>query len=299
MRIVVALGGNALLRRGEVMSAENQRANVRVAAAALAPLVADHELVVSHGNGPQVGLLALQAQAYTDVEAYPLDILGAQTEGMIGYLIEQELGNRLPFEKSLATVLTMTEVDPADPAFDDPTKFVGPVYDEPIGGAWRPRRAGRSSRTTYFLPGGRLAPAAAGVRDRADRDAHRGRLRRDLHRRRRDPDGVPARHPHAGGRRGRGGQGPRLRRPRAAAERRPVRDGHRRRRRVPGLGDAEGASQVAEISTAELRATPSRRGRWDSGRWRLRSSSRRRPGRSRRSGRWRTSAGSWLDGGTW
>jgi carbamate kinase len=131
MRIVVALGGNALLRRGEVMSAENQRANVRVAATALAPLVADHELVVSHGNGPQVGLLALQSQAYTDVEAYPLDILGAQTEGMIGYLIEQELGNLLPFEKQLATVLTMTEVDPADPAFDDPTKFVGPVYDEP------------------------------------------------------------------------------------------------------------------------------------------------------------------------
>lgn len=131
MRIVVALGGNALLRRGEVMSAENQRANVRVAAAALAPLAEDHELIVSHGNGPQVGLLALQAQAYTDVEAYPLDILGAQTEGMIGYLIEQELGNLLPFEKPLATVLTMTEVDPADPAFGDPTKFVGPVYDEP------------------------------------------------------------------------------------------------------------------------------------------------------------------------
>ena len=85
---------------------------------------------MSHGNGPQVGLLALQADAYRDVEAYPLDILGAETQGMIGYMLEQELGNRLPFDMPLATVLTMVEVDPADPAFEDPTKFVGPVYDE-------------------------------------------------------------------------------------------------------------------------------------------------------------------------
>ena len=85
---------------------------------------------MSHGNGPQVGLLALQGAAYPDVEPYPLDILGAETQGMIGYMLEQELGNRLPFEKPLATILTMVEVDPADPAFDDPTKFVGPVYDE-------------------------------------------------------------------------------------------------------------------------------------------------------------------------
>jgi carbamate kinase len=88
----------------------------------------DHELVISHGNGPQVGLLALQASAYDDVSIYPFDVLGAQTEGMIGYLIEQELGNLVPAEKRLATVLTMTEVDPADPAFEHPTKFVGPVY---------------------------------------------------------------------------------------------------------------------------------------------------------------------------
>ncbi|MFZ1286581.1 MAG: carbamate kinase [Candidatus Phosphoribacter sp.] len=131
MRIVVALGGNALLRRGEPMTADVQRANVQRAAAALAPLAADHELVITHGNGPQVGLLALQAQAYQDVEPYPLDLLGAQTDGMIGYLIEQELGNLLPEEQPLATLLTMTEVDPDDPAFADPTKFVGPVYDEP------------------------------------------------------------------------------------------------------------------------------------------------------------------------
>jgi carbamate kinase len=130
MRVVVALGGNALLKRGEPMTAERQRANVRIAAAALATVAQEHQLVVSHGNGPQVGLLALQADAYRDVEAYPLDILGAETEGMIGYLLQQELGNELPFETPLATILTQVEVDPADPAFEDPTKFVGPVYEE-------------------------------------------------------------------------------------------------------------------------------------------------------------------------
>ncbi len=130
MRVVVALGGNALQRRGEPMTVESQRLNVRIACQALVPVAMEHELVISHGNGPQVGLLALQAAAYGDVEAYPFDVLGAQTEGMIGYFIEQELGNLLPFEKPLATVLTMTEVDPDDPAFANPTKFVGPVYTE-------------------------------------------------------------------------------------------------------------------------------------------------------------------------
>jgi len=128
MRIVVALGGNALLRRGEPLTAENQRANARTACKALAPVALEHELVISHGNGPQVGLLALQGAAYTPVETYPLDLLGAQTEGMIGYLIQQELGNELPFEKGLATLLTQIEVDPADPGFQDPTKPIGPVY---------------------------------------------------------------------------------------------------------------------------------------------------------------------------
>ena len=126
--IVVALGGNALLKRSDPMTAEAQRANVRTAAKALAPLAEPYNLVIAHGNGPQVGLLALQAAAYTEVEAYPLDVLGAQTQGMIAYMIEQELGNLLPFEKPLATILTMVEVDPEDPAFDDPTKFVGPQY---------------------------------------------------------------------------------------------------------------------------------------------------------------------------
>ncbi|MDC0045941.1 MAG: carbamate kinase [Candidatus Poseidoniales archaeon] len=130
MRIVVALGGNALLRRGQPMTAKNQRENVRIAAQALAPIAADNQLVISHGNGPQVGLLALQSAAYEEVEAYPLDVLGAQTEGMIGYMIEQELGNLLPIEYPFATILTMVEVDPEDPAFDEPTKPIGPVYSE-------------------------------------------------------------------------------------------------------------------------------------------------------------------------
>jgi carbamate kinase len=130
MRILAALGGNALLRRGEAMTAENQRRNVRIAAEALAPLGREHQLVISHGNGPQVGLLALQGAAYTKVDPYPLDVLGAQTEGMIGYMIEQELGNILPFEQPLATILSMVEVDPDDPAFLHPSKPIGPVYSE-------------------------------------------------------------------------------------------------------------------------------------------------------------------------
>ncbi|HXV23969.1 MAG TPA: carbamate kinase [Alphaproteobacteria bacterium] len=130
MRIVVALGGNALLKRGEPMTADAQRRNVKIAAEALAPVARDHQLVISHGNGPQVGLLALQGAAYKPDEAYPLDVLGAETEGMIGYMIEQELGNLLPFEVPFATLLTMIEIDPDDPGFANPTKFVGPVYDK-------------------------------------------------------------------------------------------------------------------------------------------------------------------------
>jgi carbamate kinase len=130
MLVVVALGGNALLRRGEPMTAEVQRQNIRIAAQALAPVARKHRLVLSHGNGPQVGLLALQSAAYGAVDPYPLDVLGAETEGMVGYMIEQELGNLLPFEVPFATILTMVEVDPADPAFQTPTKFIGPVYEQ-------------------------------------------------------------------------------------------------------------------------------------------------------------------------
>jgi len=131
MRVVVALGGNALLRRGQALSAANQRENAQAACRALAPLALEHELVVAHGNGPQVGLLALQGSAYTAVDTYPLDVLGAQTEGMIGYMLEQELGNELPAERHIATLLTMIEVDPADPAFGHPTKPIGPQYAAP------------------------------------------------------------------------------------------------------------------------------------------------------------------------
>ncbi|WP_175726354.1 carbamate kinase [Burkholderia ambifaria] len=128
MRIVIALGGNALLQRNQPMSEARQRQNVRIAAAEIARIAPGNELVIAHGNGPQVGLLALQAAAYAPVEPYPLDVLGAQTEGMIGYLIEQELGNLLPADMPFATLLTQVEVDPADPAFDRPTKPIGPVY---------------------------------------------------------------------------------------------------------------------------------------------------------------------------
>jgi len=130
MLVVAALGGNALLKRGEPLTADIQRKNVKTAALSLAGIVrAGHDLVVTHGNGPQVGLLALQGASYKPDEAYPLDVLGAETEGMIGYMIEQELENALGHDRPVATLLTQVVVDPKDPAFEKPTKFVGPVYD--------------------------------------------------------------------------------------------------------------------------------------------------------------------------
>jgi len=128
MRVVVALGGNALLQRGQELSAENQRENIRVAALQLAAVHAEHELVIAHGNGPQVGLLALVDAAYSPVHSFPLDILGAETEGMIGYMIEQELGNVIPEDDHIVTILTQTLVDRSDEAFSSPSKPVGPVY---------------------------------------------------------------------------------------------------------------------------------------------------------------------------
>jgi carbamate kinase len=128
MKLVVALGGNALLRRSQLPSAGNQLANVRIAAEQLARVAAAHDMVLTHGNGPQVGLLALQSAAYTAVDSYPLDVLDAETEGMLGYLLEQELANRLPATRAVASRLTRVEVDPADPAFLTPTKPIGPVY---------------------------------------------------------------------------------------------------------------------------------------------------------------------------
>ncbi len=189
MRVVVALGGNALLRRGQPMTIETQRENVGVACDRLAPIAEHHELVISHGNGPQIGLPRPRGgRRTTRWPDAPLDVLGAETQGMIGYLVEQELGNRLPFEHPLATLLTMIEVDPDDPAFADPSKPIGPLVRPSRGrrartptglevqGRWRPRAAGRS-----------LTDAEANLRAPADPVDARARLRRRLRRRRRDP----------------------------------------------------------------------------------------------------------------
>ncbi|HEY6890750.1 MAG TPA: carbamate kinase [Solirubrobacter sp.] len=132
MLVVVALGGNALLRRGESADVVTQRANVATAVESIAELAAEHDVVVTHGNGPQVGLLALQGEAYPAAKCYPLDVLGAETEGMIGYLLDQELVNRLHGRRAVATLLTQVIVDDADPAFVRPEKFVGPVYPDAL-----------------------------------------------------------------------------------------------------------------------------------------------------------------------
>lgn len=131
--IVVALGGNALLRRGQPMSMSLQRKNIATGMKNLAPLLAKHTATIIHGNGPQVGLLALMGASYqreTGVEQMRLDVLDAETEGMIGYMIEQELYNLIPPDRGMATILTQIIVDPNDPAFANPTKFIGPVYNE-------------------------------------------------------------------------------------------------------------------------------------------------------------------------
>lgn len=129
MRVVVALGGNALLKRGEPMTAQVQRINIRTAVRALADLAGEHSLVITHGNGPQVGLLALQSAAVDGMAPYPLDVISAESMGMIGYMVELELLNALPDGTRLATILTEIEVDRTDPAFDRPEKPIGPVYE--------------------------------------------------------------------------------------------------------------------------------------------------------------------------
>ena len=164
MLVVAALGGNALLRRGEPLEAEVAQRNAKVAAGSLAVIARDHRLVVTHGNGPQIGLLALQNEAYHDVRGYPLDVLGAESEGMIGYL--QELGNAL-VDRQIASLLTQTIVDPRDPAFGHPTKPIGPMYDvdvahglasqrgwaiAPDGDGWRRVVASPAPRAIVELP---------------------------------------------------------------------------------------------------------------------------------------------------
>jgi carbamate kinase len=184
MRIVIALGGNALLRRGEPMTTDVQRRNVKIAAEAIAPLAAGHSIVVVHGNGPQVGLLSLQAEAYRGAEPYPLDVLDAGTQGMIGYLIQQELRSLLPPDRQVATLLTMVVVDPDDPAFASTAKFVVPVYRKDAadalaaekgwafrqdGSAWRrvvpspePRRILEIQPVSWLLERGAVVICAGG-----------------------------------------------------------------------------------------------------------------------------------------
>jgi carbamate kinase len=183
MRIVAALGGNALLRRGEALDGPTQERNVAVAARALARLGEEHDLIVTHDNGPQVGLLALQAAVAGG--DWGFDVLGAESEGMIGYLIERELAPRLP-HKRVVSLLTLVEVGADDPAFGDPIKPVGPLYDaaaaaavrrqrgwvlKPEGDGWRrvvPSPLWKTGRSaTRWRRGSSLfAPAAAVARSR-------------------------------------------------------------------------------------------------------------------------------------
>lgn len=162
MRLVVALGGNALLRRAQVASADNQLANVRVAARQVARVADGNDLVLTHGNGPQVGLLALQSAAYAAVPPYPLDVLDAESQGMLGYLLEQELANLLPPSRAVASLLTRVEVDPLDPAFLKPTKPIGPLY----GAAEAAEMARRHRWTMVDAPDGwrRVVPSPRPLR---------------------------------------------------------------------------------------------------------------------------------------
>jgi carbamate kinase len=158
MRIVAALGGNALLQRGQRPDADVQEANVRRAIAALAPLADEHELVITHGNGPQVGVLALQSASDPRLTSpYPFDVLGAQTQGMIGYWLLQALQNEIP-RQPVAAIINQTLVEANDPAFDNPTKFVGETYDEQTARklaterGWQIRQDGESWRRVVGSP---------------------------------------------------------------------------------------------------------------------------------------------------
>ncbi|MEO8969573.1 MAG: carbamate kinase [Solirubrobacteraceae bacterium] len=156
-RAVVALGGNALLRRGEPLEAESQASAARNAAVLLARVAAIQQLIVTHGNGPQVGLLALMSDAYTETAPYPLDVLDSETEGQIGYVLELELSNAIPNQKTVA-VLTRVVVDSDDPAFSDPSKFIGPIYSESEAQSvaehhgWTVKRDGQSWRRVVPSP---------------------------------------------------------------------------------------------------------------------------------------------------
>ena len=242
MRIVIALGGNALIRRSDPMTTEVQRKNIEIAAQAIAPLAAEHSIVVVHGNGPQVGLLSLQADAYRGAEPYPLDVLDAGTQGMIGYLIQQELSSLLPPECQVTTLLTMILVDPDDPAFGNPTKFVGPIYakddaDKLAGEkGWSFRQDGESWRRVVPSPEPRTIVEIQPITWLLDRGAvvicAGGGGIPTMH-----PAAQPGRHPR---RRGGHRQGPRRRTARRGRGRGPVPHGHRRGRRLPRLGHPAG-----------------------------------------------------------
>lgn len=154
---VVALGGNALLPRGEKLEAAAQLRAARRAAETLAPAAESHRLVVTHGNGPQVGLLALMNDAYGEVDPYPLDVLDAESEGQIGYVIELELDNAIDAHDTVA-LITRVVVDERDPAFSEPTKFIGPIYDEAAARAlgrergWTVKRDGDAWRRVVPSP---------------------------------------------------------------------------------------------------------------------------------------------------
>ncbi|MDZ5622256.1 carbamate kinase [Nocardioides bizhenqiangii] len=194
MRIVVALGGNALLRRGQKPDAAVQEENVRRAIAALAPLAAEHELVVTHGNGPQVGVLALQSASDPHLSTpYPFDVLGAQTQGMIGYWLLQAMQNNVP-GRQVAAIINQTLVAAADPAFESPTKFVGEVYEQaeaerlakergwtvrPDGDGWRrvvgsprPQRVVETRLIRLLLESGAVVVCAGGGGVPVVRDEH-------------------------------------------------------------------------------------------------------------------------------
>ena len=237
--VVVALGGNALLRRGEPLEAANQAAAARRAAQVLGQAALRYRLVVTHGNGPQVGLLALMSDAYTETDPYPLDVLGSETEGQIGYVVEMQLDNFVDHQFTVA-VITRVVVDAADPAFHAPSKFIGPVYDEneartlaerrgwvvkADGQKWRrvvpspePRRIVQLPAIRQLVENGFLVVCAGGGCAR-----RRGRGR------------APSR---CGGRHR---QGPRFRPARDRPRRRHPRPRDRRRRRVRGLRHAAAA----------------------------------------------------------
>src|SRR5215204_2545607 len=243
------------------MTTEVQRRNVRVAAEAIAPLAGQHSILIVHGNGPQVGLLSLQAEAYEGAEPYPLDVLDAGTQGMIGYLIQQELRSLLPSDRQVVTMLTMIVVDPADAAFANPTKFVGPVYPQQTADAlaaekgWSFRQDGQAWRRVVPSPADSRRPLPARFRRRLHGAEGRGRgaVRRqdrpagsDRCARRHLPDRRgPRRDQRRGG--GRVGRGRRLtgRRPHSIAENRAF------------IARTTAGQQPATPATQTMRSAPS------------------------------------------